>query len=58
MTITFESKHNDEIIKVDDVKYFTADSTCLGVTGFSVHYNDGTFNLYSNRTWKLIMVKA
>jgi hypothetical protein len=57
MTITFENKHTSEIIKVEDVKFFTTDATCLGVTGFDVHYNDGTFNLYSKKTWQLIMVK-
>lgn len=57
MTITFENKHNDKIIKVEDVNFFTTDSTCLGETGFSVHYNDGTFNLYPKDSWRLIMVK-
>lgn len=57
MTITFENKHTEDIIIVDDVKFFTTDSECLGVKGFSVHYNDGTFNLYSDSAWRLIMVK-
>ena len=57
MTITFENKYTNEIIKVEDVSRFTTDVTCLGVTGFDVHYNDGTFNIYNKKTWRLIMVK-
>lgn len=57
MTITFENKHNDKLLKVEDVKFFTTEATCLGVTGFDVHYNDGTFNIFDKRTWRLIMVK-
>lgn len=57
MTITFENKQSDKIIKVEDVKFFTTDATCLGKTGFDVHYNDGTFNIYPKREWRLIMVK-
>ena len=58
MTIKFLNRHNnDQIIEVEDVKYFVTDVTCLGITGFDVHYNDGTFNIYSKRTWQLISVK-
>ena len=57
MTIVFENKHSGELLNVEDVKFFTTEATCLGVTGFDVHYNDGTFNLFSKRTWRLIMVK-
>ena len=57
MTIVFENKHSGELLNVEDVKFFTTEATCLGVTGFDVHYNDGTFNLYSKHTWRLIMVK-
>ena len=57
MTIKFECKQSGKIVDVEDVKFFTTDATCLGVTGFDVHYNDGTFNLYSKSTWRLIMVK-
>ena len=58
MTITFMDKYdNDKIIKVEDVKYFVTDVTLFGVTGFDVHYNDGTFNIYSKQSWQLIMVK-
>lgn len=56
MTITFVDKHTDKVIKVEDVKFFTTDATCLGVTGFDVHYNDGTFNIFNKKTFKLIMV--
>lgn len=57
MTITFMNKHDyTETIKVEDVKYFTTDSECLGIKGFYVQYNDGTFNLYNKKTWQLIMV--
>ena len=57
MTIVFENKYNGEEIRVEDVKFFSTDATCLGQTGFDVHYNDGTFNLYPKKCWRLIMVK-
>lgn len=56
MRITFENKYTGEAIKVEDVKFVTCDVTCLGVTGFDVHYNDGTFNIFSKKTWRLIVV--
>lgn len=58
MTIKFENKYTDEIINVEEVKFFTTEATCLGVTGFDVHYNDGTFNIFNKKEWRLISVKA
>ena len=57
MTITFENKHNDKIIKVEDVKFFTTGCTYLRRTGFGVNYNDGTFNLFPGSEWRLISVR-
>lgn len=57
MTIRFEHKSTSRAIDVEDVKFFTTDASCLGVTGFDVHYNDGTFNLFDRREWRLILVK-
>ena len=58
MTIIFMNKHDhNETIEVKDVKFFTTDVECLGIKGFDVHYNDGTFNLFSKNTWQLILVR-
>lgn len=57
MTIIFENKQSEKTIKVEDVKFFTTDTTCLGKTGFGVHYNDGTFNLFPKKEWQLILVR-
>ena len=56
MTIKFQNKNTQAVLEVEDVKFFTTDATCLGVTGFAVHYNDGTFNLFDERCWLLLMV--
>ena len=57
MTIIFENKQSGEAINVEDVKFFTTDVTCLGQTGFDVHYNDGRFNLFPKKSWRLILVR-
>lgn len=57
MTITFENKQSDKIIKVEDVSLFTTSCTALGRTGFGVNYNDGTFSLFPGSEWRLISVK-
>lgn len=57
MTVTFESKINGEMLDVENVQFFTTDSECLGMKGISIHYTDGTFNLFSKTAWKLVMVK-
>lgn len=57
MTIKFECKGSGEIVEVEDVKFFTTDATCLGEYGYDVNYNDGTFNLFPYKSWKLILVK-
>lgn len=56
MTITFENKHNDKIIKVENVRMFSTGSTFLGRSGFGVNYTDGTFNLFPGSEWRLICV--
>ena len=56
MTIKFQNKNTQAVHEVEDVKFFTTDATCLGVTGFDVHYNDGTFNIFDKRQWLLLMV--
>lgn len=53
MTVLFQDKYSDQIIKVEDVKYLTTDETVFGVTGFGVGYTDGTYNLYSKESWAL-----
>lgn len=58
MVLIFESKHTGEHIEVTDVKYFTTDAEWLSTKGYSVHYNDGTFNLYGYSSWKLAMAKS
>lgn len=57
MTIIFENKQSEMAIEVENVKFFTTDATCLGKTGFDVHYNDGTFNLFPKKEWRLILVR-
>lgn len=57
MTITFECNHTGKIIKVKNVKNFKTDQTCFDITGYWVNYEDGTFNLYSYNSWKLVMVE-
>ncbi len=57
MTIIFASKHNDTFAEVPGVKFFTTDTETLGDKGYGVHYEDGTFSLYSYKSWELAMVK-
>ena len=57
MTIIFESIHTGKETEIEDVKFFTTDAECLGQKGYSVHYNDGTFNLFSYGSWRLVMVR-
>lgn len=57
MTITFENKNTNDVIRVEDVSSFSCGCTCLGRTGYGVNYNDGTFNLFPGSVWKLIFVK-
>ncbi len=56
MTITLRGKHTDKAIVITDVTSITPDVKCLGVTGFDIHYTDGTFNVYSNKSWDLVSV--
>lgn len=57
MTIVFEDIHDNREVEIKDVKFFTTDSECLGLKGYSVHYNDGTFNLFPYDSWRLAMVR-
>lgn len=58
MTIIFESKIGDKkTIEVKDVRDFTTGESWLGTTGYGVHYEDGTYSLYSNTSWHLVMVR-
>lgn len=58
MTITFENKHNGELVKFGDVKSFKTDVEYLGTKGFDIKYNDETFNVVSDKTFRLVMVEA
>lgn len=57
MTITFRSKLNGEVGKIEDVKDITVGDTWLSTTGYGVHYSDRTYSLYSYTAWELVKVE-
>lgn len=57
MRITFENKQNGRTVEVKGVKSFKTDDTCLEKKGYGVSYEDGTFSLYADDEWKLVMVE-
>ena len=57
MRITFENKLNGKTIEVKDVKAVKTDVTCLGNKGYGVSYEDGTFSLYRDDEWNLVMAE-
>ena len=52
MTIKFKNKHTGKTIEIRDAASITPDVKCLGLTGYDVHYTDGTFNIYDREVWE------
>jgi hypothetical protein len=58
MTVILLDKYTQKETKHEYVQRLEASETCFGITGWGLHFEDGTYCLQSNKIWGLVKVEA
>lgn len=52
--VTFKNKNTGKLVYHEGVSYFVPDETCLGLSGYGLHFTDNTYCLVCNETFEFV----